>query len=70
MVSRVCDVVVTDRTLIASLGKPGPDALMFCDENGSTLRPNKVSVTLKVYAHLFGDGSQDKAAEAIERMMN
>ena len=62
MVSRVCDVVVTDRTL--------PDALMFCDENGSTLRPNKVSVTLKVYAHLFGDGSQDKAAEAIERMMN
>jgi integrase len=92
---------------------------MFCDENGSTLRPNKVSVqwnrairriageppvtfhslrhchasalikagidvvsvsrrlghsspviTLKVYAHLFGDGSQDKAAEAIERMMN
>jgi len=26
-------------------------------------------ITLKVYAHLFGDGTQDKAAEAIERML-
>jgi len=26
-------------------------------------------ITLKVYAHLFGDASQDKAAEAIERML-
>jgi integrase len=26
-------------------------------------------ITLKVYAHLFGDSTQDKAAEAIERML-
>ena len=26
-------------------------------------------ITLKVYAHLFGDGSEDRAAEAIERML-
>jgi len=26
-------------------------------------------ITLKVYAHLFGDGSEDRVAEAIERML-
>jgi integrase len=26
-------------------------------------------ITLKVYAHLFGDGSEERAAEAIERML-
>jgi integrase len=100
------------------IGKHGADALVFCNDDGSPLRPNQLSVqwnrairrivgvppvtfhslrhchasalikagidvvsvsrrlghsspviTLKVYAHLFGDGSQDKAAEAIERMM-
>jgi len=100
------------------LGKAGPDALLFCDLDGSPIRPNKLSVqwnreirrikdvppvtfhslrhchasalikagidvvsvsrrlghsspmiTLKVYAHLFGDAGDGAAAEAIERMM-
>jgi integrase len=100
------------------MGKPEPDALVFCNHDGSPLKPNNLSVawnreirridgvppvtfhslrhchasalikdgidvvsvskrlghsspviTLKVYAHLFGDGSQDRAAEAIERML-
>src|SRR5262245_39050956 len=100
------------------LGKLGADALIFCEHDGSTIRPNKLSVqwnreirrisnmpvvtfhslrhyhasallragidvvsvsrrlghsspviTLKVYAHLFGDGYDGAAAAAIEKMM-
>jgi integrase len=100
------------------MGKPEADALIFCNYDGSAIKPNSLSVmwnreirriqgippvtfhslrhchasalirdgvdvasvskrlghsspviTLKVYAHLFGDGSEDKAAEAIERIL-
>jgi integrase len=100
------------------MGKPEPDALVFCNDDGSPIKPNNLSVTwnreirridgvppvtfhslrhchasalikdgidvvsvskrlghsspvitLKVYAHLFGDGSEERAAEAIERML-
>jgi integrase len=100
------------------LGKPGEAALIFCENDGSPIRPNNLSVqwnreirritgvptvtfhslrhchasalikagidvvsvsrrlghsspviTLKVYAHLFGDGSDSAAAAAIERIM-
>jgi len=95
-----------------------PDALVFCNPDGTPIRPNNLSVmwnreirrikgmpkvtfhalrhchasalikggidvvsvsrrlghsspviTLKVYAHLFGDGADTDAANAIERMM-
>ena len=100
------------------LGKAEPDALMFCNPDGSPIRPNSLSVqwnrevrriasvpavsfhslrhthasalikagidvvsvsrrlghsspviTLRVYAHMFGDAGDGPAAEAIERMM-
>ena len=96
-----------------------PDALVFCNPDGTPIRPNNLSVmwnreirrikrvppvtfhalrhthasaliaakldvvsvsrrlghsspviTLKVYAHLFGDGADTDAANAIERMIN
>jgi integrase len=100
------------------MGRPERDALVFCNYDGSPIKPNNLSVTwnreirridgvapvtfhslrhchasalirdgidvvsvskrlghsspvitLKVYAHLFGGGSEDRAAEAIERML-
>jgi integrase len=100
------------------MGRPERDALVFCNYDGSPIKPNNLSVTwnreirridgvapvtfhslrhchasalirdgidvvsvskrlghsspvitLKVYAHLFGGGYEDRAAEAIERML-
>jgi len=36
---------------------------------GKRLGHSSPVITLKVYAHLFGDGSEDRVAEAIERML-
>jgi integrase len=36
---------------------------------GKRLGHSSPVITLNVYAHLFGDGSEERAAEAIERML-